>query len=337
MTGAWRLDPLRRLILRPRPPAVKLVLTCLGVFIAGSGRWLLDRGSYGVPFLTFYPVVLLTALFFGGRYGILSVIASLVVVREYLSAGVSWNLANTPMRAVMFALLFVAVGIMIGTAHLMRLLLAENQAHIDQAEAFNAELQHRAKNTLQILRALASRGPAPGEDAAAFHAKLLARMEALGKADELLRYGVLDSAPLADLVVSTIAPFEVARFHCAGPECLVHKSAATPLAMALHELATNALKYGALSRPDGSVTIEWRVLPEDRVALEWRERGGPPVTPPQTRGMGSRLLQPHKGLTAVALDWDEAGLICRLEMVRGATGRASPLPARIAENTYTTR
>ena len=86
MTGAWRLDPLRRLILRPRPSAVKLVLTCLGVFIAGSGRWLLDRGSYGVPFLTFYPVVLLTALFFGGRYGILSVIASLVVVREYLSA-----------------------------------------------------------------------------------------------------------------------------------------------------------------------------------------------------------------------------------------------------------
>jgi len=217
-------------------------------------------------------------------------------------------------RAAMLLLYCLTIGFIVLTGHFVRLILLENQRHIEQAEGFNAELQHRAKNALQIMRALIGRGPAPGENVTSFHAKLLGRMEAFGRANELLRYGALESPGMADLVTTALAPFDLARIDCSGPDCLLHKTAATPLVMALHELATNAVKYGALSVDGGAVAIAWRALGPDQVALEWRERGGPPVTPPTTRGMGSRLLRAHGGLARLDLDWDPAGLVCRMDL-----------------------
>lgn len=289
------LEGLRRLILRRRSSARKFVLVVLWLAIAVGVRWLLDRGVYGVPFLTFYPVVLLSGLFLGGQFAVLAAVASLLLARFVFSAA-PWHVADTPTRTAMFLVYCVTVAIIVSTGSFVRLILLENQSHIDQAEAFNTELRHRAKNALQVLRALVGRGPRDGEDAASFHAKLLGRMEALGKANELLRYGALQAVPLDRLVASAIAPFDPTRFHCAGPSCMVRKAAATPLVMALHELATNALKYGALSEPAGTVTIAWEARGPETLRLEWRERGGPVVSPPLTHGMGSRLLRTQAGM-----------------------------------------
>lgn len=311
---ACRLDDARRLLLAPRSPAVRIGLMLAAVAIAAGLRWMLDRGAYGVPFLTFYPVVLLAALFLGSRYAVLSALLSLLVVR-LLFVHTGWYLADLSIRLLMLAMFGVTVAIIVGTGHFVRQILIENQAHIAQAEAFNAELQHRAKNALQVLRALVGRGPREGEDPHEFHAKLLGRMKALGKANQLLRFGALDSARWADLLAGAIAPFDPSRFRCTGPDCRVHNSAATPLVMALHELGTNAVKYGALSVESGHVEVEWSVVDGGRLAVVWREVGGPPVTPPATRGFGSRLLRPHGGLKAVTLDWAPAGLVCRMELL----------------------
>ncbi|MDE2621371.1 MAG: hypothetical protein KGL54_14520 [Sphingomonadales bacterium] len=314
MNGEDWLEGVRRTILRRRSAANRLFLMGAWLAVAVGVRWLLDRGLYGVPFLTFYPVVLLAGLVLGGRYAVMAAVAAVVLARLLFEPG-PIRLAPVGVQAAMVVLYAVTIGMIVGAGHLIRLILIENQRHIDLADSFNDELQHRAKNALQILRALIGRGPAAGEDATEFHSKLLGRMEALGRANELLRYGSAGSADVASLVETALAPFGTAGFDCSGPACRLHKSAATPLVMALHELATNATKYGALSCPSGRVSLEWTPVGGGRVALEWRERGGPPVAAPTTRGMGSRLLRPHGGLVAVALEWEPEGATCRMEVI----------------------
>lgn len=288
-------------------------MTVGALVVAALIRWLLDRGVYGVPFLTFYPVVLLAAVFLGGRYAVLAALGALVLARLLFAPG-PIHLAAPTIQVTIVLLYAVVVGLIMATGHFVRLILLENQQHMDLAETFNTELQHRAKNSLQVLRGLIGRGPAEGENAAEFHAKLIGRMEALARANDLLRFGSAESAELAGLVATALAPFDMARFHCLGPECRLPRAAATPLVMVLHELATNAVKYGALSAEGGSVALAWQRIGEAGIVLEWRERGGPPVTAPTTRGMGTRLLRAQGGLTSVVLDWDPAGLICRLEV-----------------------
>jgi two-component sensor histidine kinase len=107
------------------------------------------------------------------------------------------------------------------------------------------------------------------------------------------------------------------RIHISGPEIAIGSGKAVAIALALHELATNAVKYGALSRSDGNVHIDWETFPEDpgSVRLHWLERGGPTVTAPQHRGFGSRLIE--RGLAAeftkVELDFAPEGVGCILE------------------------
>jgi len=329
MMAGCQLDRFRALVLKRRSTACKLLLTIAALTLATGIRWLLDRGANGVPFLTFYPVILLTALFLGGRYAVISAVVALVVT-NFLFGPTDWHMAEASVRAGMAALFILSVGIIVMTGHFVRLILLENQAHIAQAEEFNAELQHRAKNALQILRALIGRRPSPAEDLAMFQAKVLGRMEALSKANELLRFGSLEAVSLGDLVATATAPFDRQRFYCAGPAVAVHKSAATPLVMALHELATNALKYGALSTDEGRIDISWQADAEGQVHLRWQERSGPPVSEPATRGFGSRLLRPHGGMRSVVLDWDPAGLVCRIVAMGRATAEQAERPRAAA-------
>jgi two-component sensor histidine kinase len=111
----------------------------------------------------------------------------------------------------------------------------------------------------------------------------------------------------------------VGRFTLNGPTVRLSPKTALSLSMALHELATNAVKYGALSVPDGRVDITWTQIPQPgapRLELTWTERDGPPVTPPESRGFGSRLIE--RGLAAelsgsADIDFRPDGVVCRIE------------------------
>lgn len=309
------LDRIKQAIIAPRSAAMKLAWMCGGLAGATGLRLALDRGAYGVPFLTFYPLILLTAIFLGGRYATMTAACAALIV-NYVFLSAPWLAAENVACAIMLLLYLLTIGIIVGTGHVLRTLVLENEEHLRQSDAFNVELQHRTKNALQIMRSLIARGPR-GEDPEAYAQNLAGRLDALAKANELLRFGALESCDIGALVASTLAPFDATRIHIAGKRCHVAKSATTPLVMALHELCTNATKYGALSSEGGQVSITWMAQAGDRaqaVAIDWREQHGPPVAPPTRRGLGSRVLVANNGLRAVELDWAAAGLVCRMRV-----------------------
>ncbi|WP_264423112.1 HWE histidine kinase domain-containing protein [Novosphingobium sp. KCTC 2891] len=272
-----------------------------------SIRWLIDRGAYGFPFITFSPVILLAAIFLDWRHAILTAMLAAVAVEVFF---VRAAIAGTGF--VFFALYALTIAILVLAGEMLRQVVIENENRATEAEAFNIELQHRAKNALQMMRALASRA-SQATDPAEFYALLSGRLDALARSNELLRFGALPSCEVRELVDAALRPFRSGQIIIEGQPCHVHKNAVTPLMMALHELATNATKYGALSVDGGQVALAWRPVPTGTVRFEWQERGGPPVRPPARRGIGARLLQAHGALEQVDLAYDRDGVRCRLE------------------------
>ncbi|MEE1657239.1 PAS domain S-box protein [Microvirga sp. CF3062] len=159
------------------------------------------------------------------------------------------------------------------------------------------ELNHRVKNTLATVQSVASqtlRNAASTEQA---KESLEARLFALSRAHDVLTRENWESADLYDIVEQAVAPYSSRgedRLHLAGPRARVPPRMALALAMALQELATNAVKYGALSNDMGMISIAWSVQRGDsgpRLHLKWEESGGPAVHPPSRRGFGSRLIE----------------------------------------------
>jgi two-component sensor histidine kinase len=186
------------------------------------------------------------------------------------------------------------------------------------------ELNHRVKNTLASVQAIAFqtlRGDIPLAEA---RGRFEARLMALSGAHNLLTEENWVGASLERVVEDATEHLAggSARFDIDGPPLRLAPRAALALAMALHELGTNAAKYGALSIDGGRVSISW-TTDEARLRLEWRESGGPPVEAPTRRGFGSRLIE--RGLEAdlggaAALHFDPAGLRCEIEASLAAIG-----------------
>jgi two-component sensor histidine kinase len=183
----------------------------------------------------------------------------------------------------------------------------------------NAELQHRVKNTLSVVQGLATQTfrHSPGDDESV--RIFCGRLHALGQAHAVLTAGQWEMCQLPDLALRALAPFNGhSAISIEGPACKVPQQSCVPLVLALHELATNAVKYGALSTLDGIVDVRWAVQPgqgpeaDQELVLDWTERGGPPVAPPSRRGLGSKLVARQHGIAAADLDFRPEGVACRL-------------------------
>lgn len=185
------------------------------------------------------------------------------------------------------------------------------------------ELNHRVKNTLATVQSVASQTLREGQSPRQAREIFEARLVALSQAHDLLTRDHWRGASLADLVQVEIEPYEAGRsgrVATEGPPVWLPPNSALALGMALHELVTNAVKYGALSGPEGRVDIQWGLsgsMDERRLKLSWAETGGPPVAKPRRRGFGARLIV--KGLARqlngeVALDFDPAGVRCTIDM-----------------------
>jgi two-component sensor histidine kinase len=184
------------------------------------------------------------------------------------------------------------------------------------------ELNHRVKNTLATVQSLATqtaRGTgSPEEFRQAFEGRLIA----LSEAHDQLTLRHWRNADLHDIVKGSTAPYlsrPGEQIVIEGEPITLTPRVALTLALALHELTTNASKYGALSVPEGRIEIGWRVEPAPdkppRLAIEWRERGGPPVAAPARPGFGSRFIQGSVAteLQGVArLEYAPEGLRCRI-------------------------
>jgi PAS domain S-box-containing protein len=156
------------------------------------------------------------------------------------------------------------------------------------------ELNHRVKNTLATVQSIAAQTLRSAPDLPRAREAFEARLLALAGTHDLLTAESWHGARLADVVASAMTPFETERrpqISRSGPAVWLTAQRALALSMALHELATNAVKYGALSVAEGRVTIRWTVSDDNMLTLSWVEQDGPPVQPPERSGFGSRLLQ----------------------------------------------
>jgi PAS domain S-box-containing protein len=187
------------------------------------------------------------------------------------------------------------------------------------------ELNHRVKNTLATVHSLALQTARTNGNASEALLRFLedfqARLMALSRGHDLLTARTWRGATLEEAAKAALSPWqplpgqrgeEAARLRLNGPPVWLAPKQALGLALAMHELATNAAKHGALSRSEGSILISWHEEEDGLVELRWQEQGGPPVQPPRRRGFGSRMLE--RGLPAelgpgssVAMDYAEAG------------------------------
>jgi len=184
------------------------------------------------------------------------------------------------------------------------------------------ELNHRVKNTLATVQSIASqslRGARSPEEA---HAAMEARLFALSRAHDVLTQENWESAALLDIVSEAISPYSSlrsGRLHVSGPDVRLPPQMALAIAMSLQELATNAVKYGALSTDAGDVEISWTIRATagaPRLNLRWEERRGPPVVMPTRRGFGSRLIERSLALDlggTASLAFEPTGLICTVD------------------------
>lgn len=184
------------------------------------------------------------------------------------------------------------------------------------------ELHHRVKNTLATVQALVGATGRSSGSFEEFYTSFSNRISSLAKTHNLLTEDYWQAAPLRDLALNELKPFAESRkprFMLIGPPIELSADLAVPIGMALHELTTNAVRHGALSVPDGYVEVRWDIIADDggrRLQLEWKERGGPPASPPTQEGFGSTLLRrvlPMQVNADVQIDFDAEGLRFRLQ------------------------
>ncbi|MFT8245882.1 PAS domain-containing protein [Roseomonas sp. BN140053] len=212
--------------------------------------------------------------------------------------------------------------------------ITERRQAEEQQRLLMRELDHRVKNALAVAQALAAQTARSNPAPAAFVDAFSDRLRAFGHAQDLLTREGWRGASLADLVAITLKPYDgkADRVRAEGPPLRLPPATVTALHLALHELATNAVKYGALSAPQGRVEVRWNRA-GDRLRILWSEQGGPPVSGPPTRhGFGLRLLQraiPRQLGGTVLLDYHPAGVQCRMEFPFPTAPDAGPDPSRL--------
>jgi PAS domain S-box-containing protein len=206
------------------------------------------------------------------------------------------------------------------------------------------ELNHRVKNTLAIVQSIASQTARTTSTIDQFIGRFNGRIQSLSSAHHMLTEAHWSGASLRELITSQIAVSagEARNITISGPDVFVPPQTALQMTLMLHELATNAIKHGSLSRPAGRVNISWTssLGAEPHINLTWIERGGPPVTPPVARGFGTLLLERSGKLPHLKawLEFDPEGVVCRIEAAIIAAREDQPpyfnpgaRPRRVAE------
>lgn len=173
------------------------------------------------------------------------------------------------------------------------------------------EMGHRIKNMMATVQSIVNQSMRGDFDVATMRNNITSRLDALGRSHDVLRSRDFLSANIRAVIERAIEPFDAGeRFVISGPDFLLSHQGSNTLALSVHELATNAAKYGALSKSGGEVRIEWRIEGED-FHFSWAESGGPPVVTPQKSGFGTRLIRMlGLGLSGKAsIDYNETGVV----------------------------
>lgn len=193
--------------------------------------------------------------------------------------------------------------------------VGDHRAEEERRRALMAELDHRVKNVLAAVQALALQTAKRTTSLDSFLATFAGRLKSMASANELLTAARWRGAAIAHLAAAELGGIAPGQTRWDGPELFLTPRAANALSLALHELATNAVKFGALSVESGRVEVRWSVIADGGFELFWTETGGPPVSQPTHKGFGSTLLNQVTGreLNGEAeVEYRRAGLRARL-------------------------
>jgi two-component sensor histidine kinase len=285
---------------------------------ASLARWGLGIIDYeSAPYTTYYPAVLLATVVGGTGTGAFA---------ATVGGAIGWwafappHFALLPMRfgqeLRLVIYLFVAFLFVFGIDHYRKLAkrrqdVAKRLEDEDRLRKLAVEeLGHRLKNKLAMIQSIVCYQLRELPD---LRNEITNRLVALSRTDDLIMTMKGEGARIGDIFSSELGPHGLSRTSVHGPDLSLPPRLAWMMALLVHELATNAAKYGALSTPEGKLTIRWS-LKVRTLKLEWRESGGPPVAPPTRFGFGLRLLS--HGLDqfdgSVATTFEKSGLICTM-------------------------
>jgi len=203
--------------------------------------------------------------------------------------------------------------------------ITERRELEEQRESIAHELDHRIRNVLSVVSSLISLSARSAASVGELKDSLQERLRALAATQTFLRRGTRESISLSDLLLAELAHYrspDGANVIIEGEPVALSPTAVQPLALAIHELATNSAKYGAFSDPRGRVTVTFEGMSEGDerlLSIEWRETGGPPVKPPVRRGFGTAFIEQVIKMTfhaEVSVDYRPEGLVCRMTLPR---------------------
>lgn len=298
------------------PPAGMRALACgsLLVAIPTAIRVMIDPVVSDTTFVAYSPFILLAALVMSYRQAAAVTIGS-ALVANFLFMHPRYELLATATDTVGTLLFILSSALVVAVGQTLRRTVCALDKARDREGHLNRELQHRVKNTLAVVQGLAAQTFRDVTDASGSLEKLHGRIRALADANDILRDGRWEECKLPELAIRALEPFNArGAISLGGPGCTLPEESCVPLVLAFHELATNAVKYGALSIHEGSVALSWVLSDEGRLTIRWVERKGPPVQTPARRGLGSKLLRRQPGLEAVSLDFHSGGVVCELRV-----------------------
>jgi two-component sensor histidine kinase/CheY-like chemotaxis protein len=319
-------------------------------------RLAIDPVVEGVQYITFFPAVIITTFVSGIRAGFLGVA---------LCAAAAWILILPPSGQLSIAAsdefvtlaLFIVVAsadvLLIGAlrlaiAHYRRLgetLLAhtaELRASEEQQRLLAAEVDHRAKNLLAVVQSILRQTRAANIES--YIDTVSGRILALARSHSLIAASRWRGAEVAQIVDAELAPYHAnegrashgAHVEAVGPPATLRPAAAQSLAIAIHELTTNAVKYGALSSPGGRISVTWQMT-EQGLLLLWDEAGGPPIAgPPERQGFGTKIIAAgieHQLDGRVTFDWRPEGLLVSILVPSAHFAGASAVSQRADQST----
>jgi two-component sensor histidine kinase len=290
---------------------IAFAVACVGIATAlriGLGRISPDSAV----FAPYYSATLVAALVGGAESGTLA--AALGAVVAYcLFVPEDWGLAPFRLEQLVSLVLYgTSSVVIIWAAQSYRGLLQRLRATEATRELLNHELVHRIKNILANVQGIVGQTLV---DQKILRNAINARITALGATHDLLVKSNWHSAPLREIIIQEFAPYGLSRFHLHGSDVDCPSALAVFLALVIHELTTNALKYGALSSPDGRIDIAWTDV-SGQLTLEWVETGGPEPRAPTREGFGTTLLRSGARQFQGAVDsrFERTGLRCTLSL-----------------------
>lgn len=308
-----RLDFVRRAILADFTLGQKLFTAASVVGVPTVLRAALGASANPVPFITYFPAVLIGAVLLGWRWAAGTTLASMAIL-NWVFLDRPWLNSPPGPKIAIFLFFCVSCSFLILTGDTLRRSVRQMDRLSRELEVLNREMNHRIQNAFTVVSALVRMNKSA--DVGEFREDILERLIALSNANRVLQSQTGCRVAVDELVEQGVAPF---RPDCAitwdGPSRHLPPEAAQHLLLILHELCTNALKHGELSQPEGEVLISWTGEPLP-FELQWCEIGGPPVSPPTRKGLGLRLFT---GQPAFAVDvrFEPAGAQCTVRLKPG--------------------